>query len=369
MKTPTNDAKKATIRSAGTALFLYSILSLFTLASCNNDPIFSAIENEVKLKDPSIEGTVSSMIANGGNLYAANGYVYCRTAGTGDWNKISLPSGAGRCAKLASDGTNMYGLFTAQDWTVFHSVQLYSAGVWTPVSGLTRVDQIGSGNGRIYAFSEIAGTSSEHTYNAYVTPSAGSTAFTATPVASGIGVPVGTAGDYFATTTTVYHLSGATAASIGTPAGGLCGLVVGTNGDVYTANYGYAYRWDGSAWTSQGLDLENDPATSVTILQTASKNLLIIGCDEGYGEVTLDAATGALGTYISPGSVSLSSTDHDDKDQYESSIKLYHLSGVFAFSNPVPAGDEYVLYVSVTHYKYSGLWAYYDQTQTEWNRE
>jgi hypothetical protein len=263
----------------------------------------------------------------------------------------------------------MYGLFTAQDWTVFHSVQIYSAGVWTPVSGLTRVDQIGSGNGRIYAFSEIAGTSSEHTYNAYVTPSAGSTAFTATPVASGIGVPVGTAGDYFATTTTVYHLSGATAASIGTPGGGLCGLVVGTNGDVYTANYGYAYRWDGSAWTSQGLDLENDPATSVTILQTASKNLLIIGCDEGYGEVTLDAATGALGTYISPGSVSLSSTDHDDKDQYESSIKLYHLSGVFAFSNPVPAGDEYVLYVSVTHYKYSGLWAYYDQTQTEWNRE
>ncbi len=369
MKTPTYDAKKATMRSAGTALFLYSILSLFTLASCSNDPIFSAIQNEVKLKDPSIEGTVSSMIANAGDLYAANGYVYCRTAGTGSWNKISLPEGAGRCAKIASDGTNMYGLFTTKEWTSFHSVQIYSGGVWSMVSGLDRVDQIGSGNGRIYAFAENTGGSSEHTYNAYVTPGVGSTSFTATPVAEGIGMPAGTAGDYFATTNAVYHLSGESAESIGTPGGGLCGIVVGANGDVYTANYGYAYRWDGSAWTSQWLDLENDPATGITILQTASKHLLIVSCDEGYGEVILDESTGALGSYISPGSVSLSTTDHEDQDQYESSIELYNISGIFAFSNPVPAGDEYVLYVSVNHYKYNGLWAYYDQTQTEWNRE
>lgn len=369
MKTSTYDAKKATIRSAGTALFLFSVLSLFALASCSNDPIFSAIQNEVKLKDPSIQGTVSSMIVSEGNLYAANGYVYCRTAGTGTWSKIALPDVALRCAKLASDGTNMYGLFTTDDWTVFHSVQLYSAGTWTPVSGLDRVDQIGSGNGRIYAFAEDSSGSSEHTYNAYITTGAGSTAFTATPVAEKIGVPAGTAGDYFATTTTVYQLSGTSAVSIGTPGGGLCGIALGANGNVYTANYGYAYRWDGSAWTSQWLDLENDPATGITILQTASKNLLLIGCDEGYGEVTLDTTTGALGSYISPGSVALSSTDPDDQDQYGSSIELYHLSGIFAFATPVPAGDEYVLYVSVSHYKYNGLWAYYDHTQSEWNRE
>ena len=372
MKTPTLIATSPARHSGThtkTAFALISLIALFALSSCSNDPIFSAIQNEVKLKDPSIEGTVSSMEAIAGDLYAANGYLYRRTAGVGSWDKIALPDGASRCAKLASDGTNLYGLFTNSDWTSFNSVQLYSGGSWTPVTGLDAVSQIGNGKGRIYAFIENAGDSSEHTYNAYISTGVGATTFNATPVAENIGVPTGSSGDYFATTTTVYQLSETSAASIGTPGSGLCGVIVGSNGNVYTANYGYAYRWDGKDWTSCWLDLQNDPATGITILQSASKNLLIIGCDEGYGEVTLDASSGALGSYISPGSTALSTTDEDDEDQYESSIELYNVSGIFAFTSPIPAGDEYVLYISVNHYKYNGLWGYYDTTQSEWNRE
>jgi hypothetical protein len=372
MKTPIVTAAGSAMYSRNhtkNAFALISLIALFAFASCSNDPIFSAIQNEVKLKDPSIVGTVYAMEAIDGDLYATNGYIYKRTAGVGEWNKIALPTGAARCYKLASDGTNLYGLFTKSDWKTFHSVQLYSAGTWTPLTGLDSVDQIGSGNGRIYAFVENAGGSTQHIYDAYISTGAGATTFNPSPVIKAIGVPMGSAGDYFVTKTTVYQLSGTNATSIGTPGSGLCGIVVGANGNVYTANYGYAFRWDGTSWTSCWLDLENDPATGLTILQSASKHLLIIGCDEGYGEVTLDASTGALGSYISPGSTSLSTTDTDDEDQYNSSIGLYNVSGIFAFTSPVPAADQYVLYVSINHYKYDGLWSYYDTTQSEWNRE
>lgn len=372
MNTTNHTVKTASARAVLALASLFATLALF---ACSNDPIFSAIENEVKLKDPSLLGTVSSMEAYGGDLYAANGYIYRRVAGAGEWHKIAFPEGAGRCAKLASDGTNLYGFFTLNDWTAFHSVQRYQDGSWSVVTGLDDVDEIGSGNGRIYAFVELSGTSTEHRYNAYMTTGPGSLSFAAGPIAESIGVPTGTAGDYIATQSTVYQLAGATATPIpwtslgtATTPRGLCGVVVGSNGNVYTANYGNAYRWDGSAWTSCWLDLENDPATTITILQSATRSLLIIGCDEGYGEVTL-YASGALGTYISPGSTSLSTTDPEDRDQYESSIELYHVSGIFAFTNPVPAADEYVLYASVQHYKYNGLWGYYDTTQSEWNRE
>ncbi len=359
--------------TARSALALLALFATLALASCSNEPIFSTIQNEIKLKDPSILGTISSMESAGGDLYAANGYIYRRVAGAGNWRKIGMPSGVGRCAKLASDGTNLYGLFTESNWTTFHSVQRYQAGSWAVVTGLNSIDEIGSGNGRIYAFIELPGGSSDHYYNAYVTSGPGSLSFEASPVAASIGIPTGTAGDYFATQSAVYHLSGATATqlawtTLGRTPGGLCGVVVGANGNVYTANYGNAYRWDGSAWTSHSLDLENDPATGIEILQSATKNLLLISCGAGYGEVSL-GASGELGSYMNPGATSLSTTDRADEDQYDSSVGLYYLTGIFAFTDPVPADDEYVIYASVTHYKYNGLWGYYDTTQSEWNRE
>jgi hypothetical protein len=370
MRTPNRTVRNAAARPA---LAIASFIAILALVSCSNDPIFSAIEHEVKLKDPSILGTVSSMEASGGDLYAANGYIYRRIAGVGNWRKIDMPHGVGRCAKLASDGTNLYGLFTESDWTKFHSVQRYQAGSWSVVTGLDSVEEIGSGAGRVYAFVELAGGSNDHNYDVYVTAGTGSLSFAPTPVAQSIGIPTGTAGDYFATQSAVYRLSGATATPIpwttlGRNPGGLCGVVVGSNGNVYTANYGNAYRWDGSAWTSHWLDLPNDPATGIAILQSATKNLLLVSCDMGYGEVKLGTA-GELGSYVSPGSTSLSATDPADEDQYDSSVGLYHMSGIFAFTSPVPAADEYVIYASVQHYKYNGLWGYYDTTQTEWNRE
>lgn len=98
-------------------LFLiFTAVSLAVLLSgCSEDPIFSAVEAEVELKDPSVLGTVLTLVSHDGSLYTANGNLYSRTGGIGDWRKVSLPSGASRCSQVATtteDGTgSMFGLF------------------------------------------------------------------------------------------------------------------------------------------------------------------------------------------------------------------------------------------------------------------
>ncbi|MDR0383135.1 MAG: hypothetical protein LBH50_04030, partial [Spirochaetaceae bacterium] len=49
-----------------------SIVSLFFLAACNQDPIFTMISNEVAPKDPLISGSPSKIAKVGTTLYTAN---------------------------------------------------------------------------------------------------------------------------------------------------------------------------------------------------------------------------------------------------------------------------------------------------------
>lgn len=369
-------------------LGLASLLLTFTLfAGCTKDPIFSAIENEVKLKDPTMTGTVSSFEVVDQSIYVANGYIYKRTNGTGSWNKIGLPSGAGRCATLAYDGLYLYGLFTdSDDWTTFHSVQRYdtSSDSWTNVTGLSAIVQIGSGSGRIYAFTR----NGDDDYNAYDTPSAGSLAFNTTAIASNIATPKSTAGNFLATNKKVYYCAGTSLTEAGSSPSGVTGITVvakpGTSANtyLYALNAGYVWQYDGTTesgtWTSLGHSLST-PTSGIAYVR--SKNLLLIASGKnggGFSEATLDA-TGALSTIIgTPGDSDASSVAPANQDQYNSSVGLRALNRIDAVNatdaagnatNCVPSGDSYVVYASVLHYSYGGLWSYYPTTYPEWNRE
>lgn len=373
MKTRKYISYRQTLYSRGFIAIVSLVLTL-AFTSCSNDPIFAAIEKEVELEDPSIKGTVSSLVVIGANIYAANGYVYRRANGTGGWHEISFPSGASRCGMLATDGFNLYGLFTGDDWTDFHSVQKYTGSGWTRVNtGSLDVKQIGSGYNLIFAFTQV----SSDRYAVYITTAAGATNI-GPMINPSVPLPVGCAGNsfgsYFATKTGVYTIAGTPLTGGSAPSTELAGIAIGNNGDVYTANNGYAYRFDGADWSSVMTDLGGDHTGGVAVLQTPSKNLLLITCDEGYSEISLHSSTdpdpGAFGTEFAPGSSSLSSTHPGDEEQYDSSISNYNLNGIYAVTSPaVPAVDEYVIYVGVTHPKYNGLWAYYDKSRTEWNRE
>lgn len=351
------------------------LLTLALFAGCSTDPIFSTIEEEVKLEDPTMRGSITSMevIDRDGDgtkndIYAANGMLYVRTDGTGKWNKVSLPAGAERCAEIASDGTWLYGRFTGTDHAVTHSVQRFdaSAGTWKEVTGLSGVVLIGSGAGRIYAF-----TGANDDFDLHVTPSAGSTEFGATAIATDLATPTGTAGNYVATSAKVYSCDGAALAELtGSPAGVTGITLVPSTGNIYAVNAGYVWRYDGSAWTSAAHGLST-PTTGIAWLG-GTKNLILAASgseDGGFCEVKL-GADGSLGTVIStPGDSNLSSVNTDSQDQYENSLGQWALNRIFAVTEPVPAGNEYAIYASVIHYSYDGLWSYYSNTRTEWNRE
>ncbi len=327
------------------------------LAGCSNEPIFAAIEKEVKLKDPSVRGTITSLVTVGSDLYVTNGRIYKRTGGSGDWNQISMPDY--RCTEVATDGTDLYGLFQDEHYDIT-DVYRFDGTIWTAVTDVAGIKKISSGDGQVFGF-----TGSGSSWNAYTIT--GTTA-SAIGAATGIALPVGSAGDCFATTTGVYNIVGTlltgspTASITGITAGGANIFVLTSAGTVYPFVGGTALGPTETATVST-------PATGIAYLAGTKKLLLVSGA-EGYGEITTDGSGVLTGT-LSPGDSSASSISTSAQSQYESSLDQWNLHSIFAVAapGPVPAGDSYVVYAGVYDTRYDGLWGYYSTSQQEWNRE
>jgi hypothetical protein len=361
-----------------------TLIALALLATgCSSNAIFATIESEAELADPTVLGTVYSLLAcdeNGDgvkDLYCTNGYIYKKTKGTGGWSQISGPSSSVRCFALATDeldGTgSLYGLFVAtDDWSVFDSVQEYDGTTWTKVTGLSDVDKIGSGDGVVYAFVN-AGSNDSPSYTAYVTTGAGATTFSTTALASAMPLPVGTAGDFVATTTPVYYYDGASLSALSLtnlPTAGINAITTDPSGTyAYIATAGNVYKFTSTAVTAITGHSTSTPVSDIAYLDTGSDtDFILVAGAEGYGEIPV-YADGSWGSYQTPGSTTPSSISTGAKDQYESSLENYVIQKIYPVSDPVPSGNSYMLYASITYTSYDGLWAYYPGTRTEWNRE
>lgn len=347
------------------------LLSAF-VASCSKTPILARIEDEVELKDPSLLGSVHSLVVAAGDadatvndLFASNGNIYRRTDGTGDWNRIGLPASDIRCMNLATDGLNVYALFYKTDYVTFHSMQLLDpvAETWYPVVGATNAVVIGSGTGYVSVFFDDGNGS----YSVRRTPSEGTTTLTGV-IATGLSIPRGSSGGYFATKTAIYTLGGTNISASGGPTSDIRAIVAG-GGNLYAIAGAYVWRYDGSAWTHIAHGFGN--ARCIGYLNAGGKHLVLIGVDDkdGYGEVLLDGS-GALGAAQKPGANDQSSITPASQDQYESSVDDLSVTSIFAVAAPaVPAGNSYVIYAGITHYSDGGLWSYYSDTRQEWNVE
>ncbi len=336
----------------GAALLLTGTLMM---TACTNDPIFSAIEQEVKLKDPSIIGSISSLVVVGTDIYTTNGRIYKRTDGQGSWNKVGLPYF--RCAGLATDGTNLYGLFQNADYQIV-SFQMFDGSVWAPVVSPASIVRIASGRGRVFGFAQET-----EGFTAYSV-----TALTATAItgATALAIPVGSAvtalSDYFATTAGVYDAAGTNLTCPGTTVIGIT-----TDGtDLFALDAGSVYQYKTGVWQSAFNHNVGSP-TCISWLG-AGKNLLLISGAKGYGEVILDPSN-VMTANLAPGASDESSVSTTAKDQYTNSIALWNLTSIYAVTSPVPAGDGYVVYAAISNSKYEGLWAYYSASRNEWNRE
>jgi hypothetical protein len=367
-------------RSAIAAFATVSLTIVISLSGCSQEPVFADIEKEVKLVDPSMRGTVVSLARVGNDLYTTNGNVYIRTDGNGAWSTLSLPDGAYRCAELASDGTYLYGRFTTEDYSKFHSVQRYDreARKWDAVAGIDDCILIGSGANRIYGF-----TGSYENADLQVTQGAGSLEF-GTVIAEGLDGPdVNTTfGNYVATTTSVYSCDGTALTDIVadstlpenvtdiTDAKAI--TVVPATGNLYVVTTGYIWRFDGAEWTCSSHSLSQP--TSIAWLGL-DKNILLVSNGRegetkgGYIELPL-GDDGTLGTTTAkPGKSDRSSISTDAREQYVSSLGEKAVYNIFAVTGTVPSGNDYVLYASVVDPVYDGLWAYYSGTRKEWNRD
>ena len=97
-------------------LYLFPLLALAALlpvlSACTNEPIFSTIESEIPLRDPTLEGKVPSLVQFQRYLYACNGRLKRKqgTAAPGSWQEVARPENR-RCAALAATDSTLYGLF------------------------------------------------------------------------------------------------------------------------------------------------------------------------------------------------------------------------------------------------------------------
>ncbi len=338
-------------------------LGALILMSCSQDPIFAAIEKEVKLKEPSLRGDITSLVAVDGSLYAANGFLYKRTGGAGDWESVST-GGGDRCAMVATDGTHLYILCTDYDGEN-GVVRRLKGGTWETVTDISSAVFLSSGSGGVFAF-----TGSDDSYTAHrITVSPAVTA-----LASGLSTPVGSAAlavsDYFATTGGVYTAAGALVVGPESLTG-IRGIT--TNGtDIYVMTKGDLYRYNGTTWSNTGHSV-TEPSGIAWLGGSSGKSLILISGASGFGEVVVDSATGALQSFQNPGDNDSSSIPPAHKTQYENSLDKWAVYRIFAVTSDTVTNSlhtPYALYASVADPNYNGLWSFYPSADSpNWNRE
>ncbi len=345
-----------------------TLIALVGMASCSNESIFASIESEVKLKDPSITGTVTNVAVFNGNTYAANGRLM-RKLGTGrDWERMELPAGVSRCAEVASSGGALFGLFQDADWSN-NSLMRFDGTTWATVATGTRVIGIRNGSGSIYAFREDTADYTQENIDAEYSVVTISGTSVGSILASGLtSRPTAASGGYFATTTAVYNGGSALPTTGDAPTAGIRGIAV-DGGILYAATSGYVHSYTGGAWTRFPHDV-NGPVTGLAWLKNGTKNVLLIAGNEGYGEVVLDGSDAPV-VFQWPGEAATSSISTDARKEYKTNVEDYNTSLITVVEDGtvVPAGDAYVLYLGVIDKDYDGLWGYYQTTQPVWNRE
>lgn len=351
-----------------------SIAAFLTFASCDADPIFSAIEEEVAIADASVNGSVTSLFGFGDYLWLTDGYLRRKPAmsgSDGDWKSMDFPGSATRCQQIATDGTYIYAIFQEGTNWDFESVRYSADGEnWTVLDiGGMSANAVYSGGGRTILFTgtELGEVEAYDISGGTLNATAVATELYKVTGFAAVGTTV-----YFSTQTQVYSLAaGDTAATAiagssvaNAPSATIAGLAAdGTN--LYAVNAGYCFRWDGSAWGTFGHDT-SDPSAFAYI---ASKQLLLIGGEEGYTEIDLSNGNASQ----TPGKAANSSIGTDDYSQYSGSIDSYRVGNFVVVEDPAynSAGDAYTLYLTIVSpvTTRAGLWSYYPSTRSEWNRE
>lgn len=338
--------------------FLIFIFLCFLL-SCSGSYIFAAIENEVKLKNSSVTGTIRSLVKVGDKLYVANGAILEKTAFSDkEWTEIKNPArlpDSAICTGIATDGINLFASFIDDDNSDI-GVYYYSVGEWNIVPSSTGNDITGVfGNGTVFATSQKNSSATEETVNIYKITTSVLTKITTSTSKEPFHL-LAAGGDYFSTSEGVYNSTGFVANSPkNVKAIDKTGAYFLTDGSLYKAS---------DFTRSYTHNIKN--LTDAVLVKIDGKDLLLVSSDNGgYSEIILDSGDITKSKTISAKD---SGSTTSNPSQYESAVGKYPTKSIFAESG----AQGYYIYLGVNdpnYARYTGLWGYYSYGKKEWNRE
>lgn len=321
------------------------------LSACKNPPIFAAIEQEVKLNPASVRGFVRGVVEINGTLYASNGKIWYKAKGeTGKWSELSgCPSG--RCTGLATDGANLYAAFSKDEAFTVHKYTTATP-PWGEVTGVTAEAVFGTDS--VFAVKKESDTA----YTIRVIAGGSSTSWSTGKF------PVGAARTYCLLEDGLYDNTGSKIS--GSPSSELKGICKGPSNSVFVVDNTKLYCYDGSAWTNR----EHGVSTPQSITYLPSKQLVLIGGKNGYGEMKLASAadTNLENAHIVSAGSTESSVPQGNIHQYNNSVGKYAINPISAFDYGT---NGYIVYAGILdpNTKYTGLWGFYSPDRIEWNRE
>lgn len=284
-----------------------ALLMILLLAACKNGlTIFDQIDQETKLEEAVITGSVNSIVKHNGTLYACDGYIYSKNVkDIRGWSKINGPEGT--IIKLAADATNLYALNKNKDLYIYNETNWEKVDVSGTLSAIATI--FSNGLDTVY----IHGTASGATEKSYFKLT-GSTITPTTDVASYV--------------------------------------IVKTDKGTYTAN-------SGTVTGANNLGSVSDLNTVYSLTYSAVDNAIYAGTSKGLKKLPLDASGKLTGeSHNPPGNwqatinayeafaVLATETSDSDGALYTSTIQP-----------------------NSTYAKINGLWGYYYSRRNNWNRE
>ncbi len=283
------------------------LLVLFAFACKNELTIFEQINEETKLEEAEIKGSVNSIVKFKDKLYATDGNIYSKNIGVvRGWGATAGPGG--NIYKLASNEANLYalneqGLFTTTDGSAWNKVD---------VSGTISSIKTIFDNGLDAAY--IHGT------------------------AKG------------ASETSYFKLEGTTA----NPTDEVSSIVVlKTDKGTYTAK-------DGTVTGSNDLGSVSDLGEVCSLTYSAVDKAIYAGTSKGLKKLPVEKSSGKL-----------TGKAENPPGNSGATIKDYEAFAVFAtgtsdsnaalYTSTISSGSDYS--------KINGLWGYYYSRRDNWNRE
>nr|WP_314780055.1 hypothetical protein [uncultured Treponema sp.] len=337
-------------------IFILVLLIFIGFTACNDKPIFSVIEQEIKLKNFSVEGNILSLIATNTMVYASHhGGVYTKLKTSEDsWDKILSAPGT---QYLAKNGSNVF-VCSAAGPVKFYTE---STKIWNNVPNSENIHII-AGNSIVFGYDN----SQEKIYkitNASITPINIVDSSLQPVKVKGL---ISAAGKYFLADVSgsieLYDDTGAEKSGLPSGAKAIC--PAGADDKIFVLAGSTVYYFAGGNWDNK-ISISGNP---VNISYFGARKTILLGCTKGYTEIKLDNTDSthlSKAKQLNPGAEG-STTPPGSSSQYQATLGNYYSAPVLGVSR---GGNEYAVFMGIHSgliKRNTGLWGFY---KSEWNRE